>query len=102
MVESINAQCFCLTDESGIVRAEISLANGRQPSIRLYDRHRRERLVIELNESDQPVVALLDKNGAGIIGIGHTAEDAIGVQISDQEGKPGILLTIHPDGTRQI
>lgn len=73
-----------------------------KPYIRLYDSRGCERLIVSLDEQDQPQFGMLDLDGHTLIGIG--VKDGLGsaVTISDSKGEPKMVAGLDAHGKLKL
>lgn len=102
-----------ISDKISTRRLEICNSDGQpamtleccgdgKPYIRLYDSRGCERLVVSLDDDDQPQFGLLDLDGHTLVGIGVKEDLGSGINIFDSEGNLKLVVGLDTHGNVKL
>lgn len=98
----LKARRIEICNSNGMCAISLDCWSDGHPFIRLYDMQGREKLVLSLNQHNQPQIGLLDSEGATIVGIGVTDELGCGLNLFDTTGALKVMIAVKPDGTSVV
>lgn len=98
IAETIRTKRLEICDSRGECRISLDCWSDGTPCVRLYGSDGCERLVLTINQDDQPQVGLLDADGSLVTGLGLSNELGGGFTLTNSAGEIQLVTGVDSEG----